>query len=65
MTIVETSEPKAYSPESAAKQLGVSLTTLRRWLKDGLLGYVQPDRRILIPESELTRFLARLKVSAK
>jgi excisionase family DNA binding protein len=63
MTIEST--VKAYSPEGAAKQLGVSVTTLRRWLADGLLGYVQPDRRILIPEAELTAFLARLKTRAR
>lgn len=49
------------SPEAAAERLGVSLSTMRRWIRSGEIRPVfKPTRRnILIPASAVVRFLNR------
>lgn len=40
----------------AAKMLGVTSQTIRRWLKDGAVSYIHtPGGRYLIPASEVVR----------
>ena len=46
--------------KTAAEKAGVSDTTIRRWIRLGILKAVQPVKRgvILIPEAELSRVLS-------
>jgi len=48
----------AYSPQEAAMMLGVCLNSIYKMLKRGQLRGVKVDRKILIPKSELARFLS-------
>ena len=43
----------------ACKRLRISLPTLDRHLKDGIIKYQRLGKRILIPEDEIERFLNR------
>jgi excisionase family DNA binding protein len=62
-TIEANKRQAAYSPESVARLTDTSVSTVRRWLKDGTLRYVQINgrRKILIPASEIDIFLGKLK----
>jgi excisionase family DNA binding protein len=44
---------KALSPEELAERLGVSLSTVKRWLKSGEVESVKVGRRVLIMETHL------------
>lgn len=63
MTLEITEKKVAYSPESAARALDVSMATLRRWMKDGSIRYIKPEgfHRVLIPATELDKFLSNFK----
>ena len=50
--------------EEAAKQLGVSLHTLRTWLRQGRLPFVRLGRRVLLEPRALTHFIRRNRVIA-
>jgi excisionase family DNA binding protein len=50
-------ERMAYSPQEAASMLGLCLNSIYKMLKCGQLKGVRVDRKILIPKSELERFL--------
>lgn len=56
-------ERRAFSIEETAAQLGVGVCTVRRWLADGTLHFVQVPgrRRILIPKMEIDRLLSGFK----
>jgi excisionase family DNA binding protein len=41
-----------------AEHLGVSAWTIRVWIKQGKLGSAKLGTRRLVPQSEVTRFLA-------
>jgi DNA binding domain, excisionase family len=48
------------TPQEAADFIGVSLWTVRRWIADGLLPYIQPSGRggsILVAKESLRHFL--------
>ncbi len=48
----------AYSKDEAAQRLGIGYVTLHnKLLKTGLLRSVRVGRRVLIPKTELERFL--------
>lgn len=53
-----TNSALAVSPDQAAARLGLGRSLTYAMLKDGRLRYVRAGRRILIPISELERFLA-------
>ena len=58
-----TGELRGFSVEKTAERLGVSTSTVRRWLREGIMGYVQPPgrRKIIIPSSSIDNFLSKLK----
>ena len=57
----EASMARAYPVGEAAKELGVSPSTVRNWVEKGYLMAVRlPSGHRRIPESELTRMLAQL-----
>lgn len=47
---------RAYSTENAAKQLGISVSTLRRFLKAGVIAYFRVGNRIRFSSDEIERF---------
>ncbi|MGC8910267.1 MAG: helix-turn-helix domain-containing protein, partial [Fervidicoccaceae archaeon] len=50
-------------PKEVCKLLGVSYTTLRRWIKEGRVKAVQTiGGKYRIPESEVRRILSRAEV---
>lgn len=52
--------PEKMTPQEAAGYINVSLWTVRRWMKTGMLPYMQPTGHsgsILIAKSVLHRFL--------
>ena len=56
---IRTIERKAYTTSEAAEALGISENTLGRWLRQGRIKYVQPNRKILISLVEIDAFLAK------
>lgn len=52
------STPLAYSPETAAKLLGICRSGMYAALKDGTIRKIKLGRRTLIPATELERLLA-------
>lgn len=50
-------ERLAYSPLEAASMLGLCLNSIYKLLKRGQLRGVKVERKILIPKSEVERFL--------
>jgi len=48
-------EEKNFSIEEAAKILGVSEKTIRRYIKDGKIKAVKVDGKYVIPEGEVSR----------
>jgi excisionase family DNA binding protein len=61
MSVGEPGRPKTYSPKSAASAAGVSESTIRRWLDEGLLDSAQPKRgcNIRISAADLDACLRR------
>jgi excisionase family DNA binding protein len=52
--------PDHMTPQEAADYIGVSLWTVRRWMKTGMLSYVQPSGHggsILVAKESLRLFL--------
>lgn len=49
--------PLAYSPDTAAKLLGIGRSAMYAALKDGTIRKIKLGRRTLIPATELQRFL--------
>lgn len=49
----------------AAARLGVSIYTIRSWLRQRRLAYVRAGRRVLVPASEVDRFIAAHTVPAR
>lgn len=47
------------SVEQAAELLGISKWTVRSYIREGKLRPVRLGRRVLLPEEELERFVAR------
>ncbi len=47
----------AFSPQETAGLLGVCLNTIYKWIRCGRLQSVKLDRKILIPRTEIERFL--------
>ena len=47
---------RAYSTENAAKQLGISVSTLRRFIKVGVIEYFRVGNRIRFSSDEIERF---------
>jgi excisionase family DNA binding protein len=48
-------EERIYSIEEAAKTLGVSEKTIRRYIRDGKIKAIKVDGRYSIPEGEISR----------
>jgi excisionase family DNA binding protein len=49
-----------YSKRDACKQLGIGITMLRRLVLEGKLKQVRIASRVLIPDSEIRRYVADL-----
>jgi excisionase family DNA binding protein len=49
-----------HSKREAARLLGIGITKLRELMIEGKLKPVRIDRRVLIPDSEIRRFVADL-----
>jgi excisionase family DNA binding protein len=52
--------PENMTPQEAADFIGVSLWTVRRWMKTGMLPYIQPSGHsgsILVAKESLRLFL--------
>lgn len=65
--MVRNDVPDWMDPETAALYAGVSLWTVRRWIKHRLLPYAQPSGptgRILIAKASVDAFLAASTVPA-
>lgn len=61
---MEETRERLYTMREACSQLGVHPNTLRRWDKEGKIRTVRPERgQRRIPESEITRLLAKPSVS--
>jgi len=55
---IELSSRLALRPKEAAEALGVSLGTLRKWMRDDGLPFIRLDGVVLIPRSELGEWMA-------
>jgi excisionase family DNA binding protein len=49
----------------AAERLGVSIYTVRSWLRSRRLGHIRLGRRVLVPEDELHRLIEAGRVEAR
>lgn len=53
-------EPDEFmSVKMVAIHVGVSESTVRRWIKEGRLQHSQPDRRVIVRRKDLVDFLER------
>ena len=52
----------ALRPKEAAEALGVSGRTLRTWMRDEELPYIQIDRGILIPIADLKEWINERRI---
>jgi putative resolvase len=60
MSQMEMREEKLYSTGKAAKLLGISFITIKRWIYAGRIKAIRtPTKRYLIPESEIRRLLGQ------
>jgi excisionase family DNA binding protein len=50
-------EDKLLTIEEVAKRLGVSIWTVRSWIRKGLLKRVKLERAVRVREEELNRFI--------
>jgi excisionase family DNA binding protein len=53
------------SVEQAAGALGLSVWTVRSWVRSGKLASVRLGRRVLLEESELERFIHESRCSSQ
>lgn len=51
-----------YCLASAATRLGVTKFTLRRWMRNGRIGFFRCGRRIVFAKSDLDAFLSECRV---
>ena len=49
------------SIKDASKALGVSVSTVRRWMDGHRLGYLKIGRRTVIEQSEVDRYIESLR----
>jgi excisionase family DNA binding protein len=60
-----TSTEELLSPQEAADRLGVSVYTVRRWIKDGKLRAFRPGKEYRLREHDLEEFLRVREVRPK
>ena len=58
MRVYMHTDKDAYSKDEAAQRLGVGYMTVHRLTKDGTIRTVRAGARVLIPKTELERFLS-------
>jgi excisionase family DNA binding protein len=63
--VVATGTEELLPLPEAAERLGVSVYTVRRWIKDGKLQAFRPGKEYRIPETALTRLVMESAVSPK
>jgi excisionase family DNA binding protein len=63
--VVGTATEELLSPQEAADRLGVSVYTVRRWIKDGKLRAFKPGKEYRVREADLEEFLAAREVRPK
>jgi excisionase family DNA binding protein len=63
--VVGTSTEELLSPQEAADRLGVSVYTVRRWIKDGKLRAFRPGKEYRLREPDLEEFLRAREVRPK
>ena len=63
----ELSEPHDHnhSVEAVARRLGVSVYTVRSWLRQGRLEHFKFGRRVLVTETEVLRFIDAGRIPAR
>jgi excisionase family DNA binding protein len=60
-----TANEELLSPEQAGERLGVSVYTVRRWIKEGKLRAFRPGKEYRIREADLEEFLRAREVRPK
>jgi excisionase family DNA binding protein len=63
--VVATNTEELLSLPEAAERLGVSIYTVRRWIKDGRLRAFKPGKEYRVREADLEEFLAAREVRPK
>jgi excisionase family DNA binding protein len=63
--VVITANEELLSPEQAGERLGVSVYTVRRWIKEGRLRAFKPGKEYRIRASDLEEFLRAREVRPK
>jgi excisionase family DNA binding protein len=63
--VVDTATEELLSPQEAADRLGVSVYTVRRWIKEGKLRAFKPGKEYRVREADLEAFLAAREVRPK
>jgi excisionase family DNA binding protein len=63
--VVATNTEELLSLSEAAERLGVSIYTVRRWIKDGKLRAFRPGKEYRVQEADLEEFLAAREVRPK
>jgi excisionase family DNA binding protein len=63
--VVATNTEELLSLPEAAERLGVSIYTVRRWIKDGKLRAFRPGKEYRVQEADLEEFLAAREVRPK
>jgi excisionase family DNA binding protein len=55
----------AFRPKEAADALGISVRTLRKWMRDERLPYLKLDGAVLIPRRTLLQWMAERVESSR
>src|SRR5215204_6771143 len=63
--VITTGTEELFALPEAAERLGVSVYTVRRWIKDGRLKAFRPGKEYRIREADLEEFLAAREVRPK